>query len=102
MQQNLFQTALATSVDLRCYLILTQTQDKTVSLHLPEFVPESDLKKSWTVDELASAVAPGHAERLEALRSLCGIGTEETPSILSMAMLVFLYLLSGIYTEKSR
>ncbi len=89
-------------MDLRCYLILTQTQDNKVSLHLPEFVPESDLKKIWTLSDLESTIIGNHEERLKAIRDLCGINEDETPSILSMAMLVFLYLLSGIYTEKLR
>lgn len=96
------QTALATSVDLRCYLILIQTQEKVVSLHLPEFVPESDLKKAWSVTELESTILTSHEEKLRVLRHLCGISADETPSILSMAMLVFLYLLSSIYAERLR
>ena len=93
------QTALATSVDLRCYLILTQTEDKKVSLYLPDFVPESDLKKTWTVAELEPSIVGGDEERLKTLKSLCSICDDEAPAILSMAMLVFLYLLSSIYAS---
>lgn len=96
------QAALATSVDLRCYLVLTPTQEGRVTLHLPEFVPEIDLKEEWLVTELESGTLQGGGSehQLQTLRKLAGIDGDETSSILSMAKLVFLYLLVNIYKER--
>lgn len=99
---------MATSVDLRCYLILTPTLEGRVTLHLPEFVPETDLKEEWPVAELESGTVQGvgeggsctHEHQLQTLRRLSGVDGDEAPSILSMAKLVFLYLLVNIYKEK--
>lgn len=75
-----------------------------VTLHLPEFVPDSDVEKVWNVSDLESATKGGsncdHEEKLQLLRNLSGIEGDEAPSIQSMAVLVFLYLLSSIYNEK--
>ena len=73
-----------------------------MSLHLPDFVPESDLKKSWSLSDLEPTLSGSHEERLKALKQLCGVADDETPSILAMAMFVFLYLLSSIYAERLR
>ena len=96
------QEALATSLDLRCYLILLRTQDGRVKLHLPEFVVDSDLKTEWCIADLVAATTEaecGHEKLLQTLRSLSGIEGSETPSILSMTKLVFLYLLISIFEE---
>lgn len=93
-------------MDLRCYLVLTHTQDGKIKLHLPEFVPETDLKEEWSIAELeAVAIEQGggscnHEKQLQTLRRLSGVDGDEVPSILSMAKLVFLYLLINVYKEK--
>ena len=96
------QAALATSVNLRCYHILTPTQDRKITLHLPDFVPNSALKKSWNVEELESALTErgtnwDREKLLCIVKKLAGLEENETPSILKTATLVFLYLLVGIY-----
>ena len=93
------QTALATSVDLRCYLILTHRHDGKIVLHLPEFIPNTDMEEDWELVDLGSSTGEND-QQFQILRRLSGIDGDETPSILSMAKLVFLYLLVNIYKEK--
>lgn len=93
------KTALATSLDLRCYLILKKTEDKKVTLHLPEFIPNSSLREEWALEELK--LLPGHKQQDQLLRKLADIGDHEAlPSIPSMTKLVFLYLLIRIFEER--
>ena len=95
----LLQTALATSLDLRCYLILKKTGDDKVTLHLPEFIPSSGLREEWALDELKQL--PGHEQQDQLLRKLADIeGDEVPPSISSMTKLVFLYLLIHIFEKR--
>ena len=95
----ILQTALATSLDLRCYLILKKTEDKKVTLHLPEFIPNSSLREEWALEELK--LLPGHKQQDQLLRKLADIGDHEAlPSIPSMTKLVFLYLLIRIFEER--
>ena len=100
------QTALATSLDLRCYLVLSPAHDKKVTLHLPGFISSSDdSRKEWDVAALETAALSSeemgncnHKDQLRVLKELAEIKDDETvPSILSMAMLVFLYLFINIY-----
>lgn len=96
---------MATSLDLRCYLALQPAKDRRVTLHLPDFVQDLVLKKTWSIADLEAAIPSGkmgrnQEEQLQSLRALSGIEGDETPSILSMAQLVFLYLLLNIYDEK--
>lgn len=103
------QTALATSLDLRCYLVLTPAHDKRVTLHLPGFVSCSDdSRREWGVADLETASLTSGNEgenredhdedQLRVLKRLAGIKDDETvPPVLSMAMLVFLYLLVNIH-----
>jgi hypothetical protein len=72
-------------------------------LHLPEFVPEIDVKEVWDLTTFQSIGGGGesHNQQLQFLRRLSGIDVEEKlPSIISMAKLVFLYLMVNIYKEK--
>ena len=96
------QPALATSLDLRCYLCLSSSQDGTINLN----VPDLELKRTWRVAEVAlklRAVADisdnGSTEKqLDLLKDLSGIGREEeAPSTPAVATLVFLFLLVNVY-----
>lgn len=79
-----------------------------MTLHLPGFVTCSDdSRREWDVADLETAALGSkggnhdHEDQLRVLKKLAEIKDDETvPSILSMAMLVFLYLLVNIYGVK--
>ena len=77
----ILQAALATSVNLRCYVIFTPTQDRRVTLHLPDFVPDSDseIKRTWTIEELENVQKMDDQEvQLKTLKMLPGVSYIDT------------------------
>ncbi len=94
------QAALATSLDLRCFLLLLPRQDGSIVLELQDI----RLVRKWTVEELwRQCVDPATGVTLDQLRQFAGIHSEgETPSVQSLATLAFLYLLAHIYKDKLR
>ena len=93
----MLQPALATSLDLRCYLCLAPGQDGKVSLNAPDL----ELRREWTLTEVGEklgAVGKDYQARLAVLKELAGIEWgDETPSTPAVATLVFLFLLVNIY-----
>ena len=88
------KAALATSLDLRCFLLLRSSSELVLEL------PDIRVRKSWDVQELTTIVED-EGSSLEALKRLSGIlpGTEH-PSAQSLATYAFLYLLFGICKEE--
>ena len=99
----LLQPALATSLDLRCYLCLSQSQDGQIALNAPDL----ELRRTWNIADISLKLQTltgedGTAEKqLNLLKDLVGIGREEeAPSTPAVATLVFLFLLVNIYGTK--
>lgn len=115
----LMQAALATSVDLRCYLVLSQTVDGAVTLDLADFghhmkcslsalthCPESNgavirILELSTAPITDSIYIPPSESQMVYLKELSGSLTDSPPT-LNVATLVFLYLLTHICREKLR
>ena len=92
-----FQPALATSLDLRCFLCLSLNQDGKVRLN----VPDLELCRTWSISDIAHQLRTIDDDAIahpDVLKELAGIETEdEVPSTPAMATLVFLFLLVSIY-----
>lgn len=58
------------------------------------------MREEWDLVEDLVSVTGENDQQLHILRRLSGIDGDEAPSVLSMAKLVFLYLLVNIYKEK--
>ena len=99
------QPALATSLDLRCYLCLTLSQDGQITLNAPDL----DLRRTWSVADITHKLklqtivtgdidSSSDEKQLESLKDLTGIERgEEVPATPAVATLVFLFLLVNIY-----
>ena len=102
---NTCQPALATSLDLRCYLCLTLSQDGKIILNAPDL----ELRRTWSVVDIAHKLklqttvagdvdSSSGEKQLELLKDLAGIERgEEVPATPAVATLVFLFLLVNIY-----
>ncbi|CAI8035458.1 Mevalonate kinase [Geodia barretti] len=89
------KAALATSVDLRCYVVLKQVEDATITLDLPDF----DHHVQWSLLTISSLHTLQTATEMTELKELAGV-TSESPATQNTATLVFLYLLTHICREK--
>lgn len=58
------QAALATCVDLRCYLVLSQTADGEVTLELPDF----DHHVKWNLSTLTRSSSESNGTVITSLR----------------------------------
>ena len=99
------QPALATSLDLRCYLCLSLSQDRQITLNAPDL----DLRRTWSVADIVHKLklqtmvtgdidSSSDEKQLESLKDLAGIERgEEVPATPAVATLVFLFLLVNIY-----
>ena len=95
---NVVQTALAASVDLRCYALTTPRHDGKVSVH---FIDVDDFRFEWRLEDLpwdlTNGVAPGelHGDTLDQTL-IDGILQRSIPDTVSskakVASLAFLYL----------
>lgn len=94
------QAALATSVDLRSFLLMLPRSDGSVLLEFPDI----QLQKQWGVQELWSQCLGESGEiRMEKVRQFAGTDSNDVmPSVQSLAMQAFLYLLLHIYKDKLR
>lgn len=90
---------MATSVNLRCYLLLVPRNDWRVILHLPDFFEGCDIERSWSIDEL-EAIEGEEETQIQSLKKISDSDGLEIPEIPSLAILVFLYLLVTIYNTK--
>ena len=90
-------------------MILEQTSDGEITLHLPDLVIGSSLQKSWPKVNIVGALdqrnqsGNSNSSKLQVLKGLLAPqegGTEQ--SILDLAVLVFLHLMLEIYGEHVR
>ncbi|XP_019856997.1 PREDICTED: mevalonate kinase-like [Amphimedon queenslandica] len=92
------KTAIATSVDLRCYLLLSPRATGDVKLILPDM----QLTQTWPISELkkllSQRIEGTDDDNLQILKRFCNVG--ENPSMKSLACLVLLYLLTKILHHK--
>ena len=98
--RNHTKTALAASVDLRCYGLTTPRNDNKVSIHLADI---GDFRYEWDIDSLpwdaVTPIPPGdaHPDQLEQ-RLIDAINEKALPRVQAMppqshpAALAFLYL----------
>jgi mevalonate kinase len=89
------KTAIATSVDLRCYVLLMVSQSGQVKLDLPDM----DLTQTWDVTHITDLLHSTEDQQLQDLKTFCGI-SEATPSMQELACLILLYLLVNIASDK--
>ena len=100
------QTALATSVGLRCLLVLVRTTNGKITLNLPDLIDDSAFQKEWSVESVVCASErrqqPNQTEamKLQILKELSCIDEKNTPPIIELALQAFYYLLIEIYNEK--
>ncbi len=107
---TVLQTAIATSVGLRCFVVLQQTSDETVTLNLPDLVINSPLKKEWHKNKLLQVqdqrkkLKGSEAAKLKTLKELTNgeVGESAHQTILELAVVVFLHLLLEIYNDTLR
>ncbi len=94
------QVALATSLDLRCFLLMLPRNDGSIVLELRDI----QLQRTWTIEELwARCLTQTGEVSMDGLKQLAGVRSDkETPSVQSLATLAFLYLLMHIYQDKLR